>query len=145
MDHNPEIQENEVMELNACHMLGVDFPSRKGKQTERDLKEKLRVNIQQKDQLCCVSSWPSVGLAVLFSCKMKRNVKDRKTQIPGKEKGQRGVTARDTGKIKRIIGVRPVRSYSGSHCVYVSLPALAHIFFHIRSARQNQGELPLSL
>lgn len=44
MVHSPEIQENEVMELDMCHVLGVDFPSRKGK-GERDLKEKLRVNI----------------------------------------------------------------------------------------------------
>lgn len=48
MVHNPEIQENEVMELDMCHVLGVDFPSRKRKDDEggeRDLKEKLRVNI----------------------------------------------------------------------------------------------------
>lgn len=48
MVHSPEIQENEVMELDMCHVLGVDFPSRKGKEDgrgERDLKEKLRVNI----------------------------------------------------------------------------------------------------
>ncbi len=31
MVHNPEIQENEVMELDMCHVLGVDFPSRKRK------------------------------------------------------------------------------------------------------------------
>ncbi len=31
MVHNPEIQENEVMELDMCHVLDVDFPSRKRK------------------------------------------------------------------------------------------------------------------
>jgi len=35
MVHNPEIQENEVMELDMCHVLGVDFPSRKGKEDRR--------------------------------------------------------------------------------------------------------------
>lgn len=49
MVHSPEIQENEVMELDMCHVLGVDFPSGKGKEDgrggQRDLKEKLRVNI----------------------------------------------------------------------------------------------------
>lgn len=34
MVHNPEIQENEVMELDMCHVLGVDFPSRKRKDDE---------------------------------------------------------------------------------------------------------------
>jgi len=42
---------------------------------EIHLKEKLRVNIQQKDQLCLTSA----GLAVLFSCKLKQNVKDTAT------------------------------------------------------------------
>ncbi len=47
MVHNPEIQENEVMELDMCHVLDVDFPSRKERMMRggRDLKEKLRVNI----------------------------------------------------------------------------------------------------
>lgn len=34
MVHNPEIQENEVMELDMCHVLVVDSPSRRGKQDE---------------------------------------------------------------------------------------------------------------
>ncbi len=34
MVHNPEIQENEVMELDMCHVLDVDFPSRKRKDDE---------------------------------------------------------------------------------------------------------------
>lgn len=34
MVHNPEIQENEVMELDMSHVLGVDFPSRKRQDDE---------------------------------------------------------------------------------------------------------------
>lgn len=133
------------MELDMCHVLGVDFPSRKGK-GERDLKEKLRVNIQQKDQLCYVSSLTSVGLAVLFSCKLKRNVKDR-----GKDtatwKGERAAWCDYCQRYweKRIIGARckPVRSYTGIHRVYVSLclalPPLGHVFSTLEVLARNWG------